>query len=95
MQYSSSQEHTADLSRIPGWRSTRRYRLVKESDQQDGYTELLAVHDFGAVNGLDGPEHMHAKTRPWRNSIISRIASRNNTRFDFLHEFKASDYSPP
>jgi hypothetical protein len=91
------EEHTRDLSKIPGWRRTRRYRRMGGAGQREGHdvVELLAVHEFEMSNGLDGPEHVFARNRPWRNSIMSQVESRENKRWNFLHEFKADDYRRP
>lgn len=62
---------------------------------KDGYTELIAVHDFDKTNGLDGPEHVHGKSKPWRNQIVAKVESRVNRRFELYHEFKASDFVHP
>ena len=62
---------------------------------RDGYTELIAVHDFDQENGVDGPEHELAKTRPWRMRIMDLVESRDNRRFEFFHEFRAADYREP
>ena len=89
-----SQEHTEDISKIPGWRRTRRFQLVEGDELRSGYTQLLAVHDFDKDNGLDGPEHEHAKSKPWRMKVVEMVESRENDRFEFLHEFRAEDYRP-
>ena len=89
------QEHIDDLARIPGWRRTRRFQLTEADGMRDGYSELLAVHEFDEVNGLDGAEHQFAKSRPWRNEVMAKVDSRINRRFEFFHEFRASDYIAP
>ena len=35
--------------------------------------ELLALHEFESDNGLDGPEHQYAKSRPWQLKIVSEV----------------------
>lgn len=80
---------------MPGWRRTRRFQLVQGDQQRQGYTELLAVHDFDRNNGLDGPEHELAKSKPWRQRIVELVESRENKRFEFFHEFDARDYRKP
>ena len=62
---------------------------------KEGYTELLAVHEFDKDNGIGGAEHELAKSRPWRMRIIDLVESRDNKLFEFFHEFKASDFRPP
>ena len=89
------QEHTHDLQQIPGWLRSRRFQLVHGSDQRPGHTELLAVHEYAAENGLDGPEHELAKSKPWRNRVLGLVASRKNQRYEFVHEVMASDYKKP
>lgn len=81
--------------RIPGWRRSRRYQLVDADDQKEGYTELLAIHDLETTNGIGGPEHGVAKSRPWRTRILELVESRDNKLFEFFHEFQASDYRTP
>ena len=89
------QEHTEDISKIPGWRRTRRFELVDGDGPAEGQTELLAVHDFDHENGLDGPEHQLAKSRPWRLRIVDLVQTRKHVRFEFFHEFEAADYRRP
>ena len=61
-----------------------------------GVKELLAIHEFERDNGLDGPEHQFAKSRPWRNKIVEEvIEGKDNKIFDFTHAFKAQDYQTP
>ena len=61
-----------------------------------GVKELLAVHEFGRDNGLNGPEHQLAKSRPWRKKIVEEvIEGKDNKIFDFTHAFKAQDYRTP
>ena len=81
--------------KIPGWLRTRRFRLVEGDGQKSGCTELLAVHEFEENNGLDGEEHMFAKSRPWRNKVVALVESRKNQRYALFHEFSANDYKKP
>lgn len=85
------EEHTADLAKIEGWCATRRYRRARDG----GRVELLAVHEFDGVNGLDGPEHQRARARPWRERIVGLVESRDSQRFELWREFRAEDYRPP
>lgn len=89
------QEHTHDLQQIPGWQRSRRFQLIDSTDLKPGHTELLAVHEFGAVNGLDGPEHELAKLKPWRNRILTLVVSRKNQRYEFVREVRAGDIQKP
>ena len=62
---------------------------------REGYTELLAVHDFDKVNGLEGPEHIRAKSTPWRMRMVAKVESRDYKVFEYFHEFHGSDYRQP
>ena len=94
--YLHAQEHTDDISKIPGWRRTRRFELVDGDGPAEGHTELLAVHDFETENGLDGPEHQLAKSRQWRLHVVDHLVkTRKHVRFEFFHEFEAADYRRP
>jgi hypothetical protein len=89
------EEHIRDLGLIPGWRRTRRFQLFADDNEGDELIEFLAIHDFDEQNGLDGPEHAIARSKPWRNSVMSLVHSRQNRRFQFVWEFRASDYRAP
>jgi hypothetical protein len=88
-------EHINDLGLIPGWRRTRRFQLCVDNNGGDEVVELLAIHEFDEGNGLDGPQHTIAKSKPWRNRVMSLIDGRQNRRFQFVWEFRAADYRPP
>lgn len=62
---------------------------------KEDLVELLAIHDFDKQNGLDGPEHEFAKSRPWRTRILNLVQSRVNRRYELFHEFHAADYRKP
>lgn len=53
------------------------------------HTELLAVHEFAAKNGLDGKEHEAAKGKEWRNRVLGLVVSRRNQRFELVGEVSA------
>lgn len=90
------QEHLEDISKIPGWIRSRRFRLASGDAGRKGVKELLALHEFEKDNGLGGPEHQYAKSRPWRLKIVNEvIEGKDNKIFDFSHAFKAQDYQNP
>lgn len=70
------EEHVGMLSKIPGWLRTRRFRMlvggIKGMPPQ-GQVECLAVHDFEADNGLNGPEHQAATNTPWRLETMEKL----------------------
>ncbi|TKA31767.1 hypothetical protein B0A50_01845 [Salinomyces thailandicus] len=89
------EEHTPMLSKIPGWLRTRRFEMVVgglKGMPPSGQIECLAVHDFAAQNGLNGPEHQAAQSTPWRTSVMNKIVSKDrrqwthHLRFDALEE---------
>ena len=65
-------------------------------DEQEGITELLALHEFEHSDGFEGAEHQYAKTRPWRYRVVDEVIERKDNKiFDFYHAFKAQDYQKP
>lgn len=73
------EEHTNMLSKIPGWLRTRRFRMVVggiKGMPPPGQVECLALHDFEANNGLNGPEQQAAMDTPWRTRIMENIVSK-------------------
>ena len=70
------EEHIDMLSKVPGWLRTRRFKLEVGGLMgmpPAGQTEFLAVHDYEAKNGLDGPEHKAAASTPWRQKVVDKI----------------------
>jgi len=57
---------------------------------------MLAVHEFVHSNGFEGPEHMFAKSRPWRFRIVDEVIEGKDYKiWDLYHTFKAEDYQKP
>jgi len=70
------EEHVGMLSKIPGWLRTRRFRMLVggyKGMPPQGQVECLAVHDFEAENGLNGPEHQAATNTPWRLETMEKL----------------------
>lgn len=61
----------------------------------EGYTELLAVHEFAKENGLNGLEHQRARDTPWRSKVLDKIGHTDRKYFDLFHVLKADEYQPP
>ena len=89
------QEHIDMLSKIPGWLRSRRFRMVVgglKGMPPSGQVECLAVHDFRADNGLEGPEHNAARDTPWRTKVLEKVVSTerrvwgHHLTFDALEE---------
>lgn len=91
------EEHTEMLSKIPGWLRTRRFKLVVgglKGMPPAGQVELLAVHEYEAKNGLNGPEHEAARTTPWRNEVMKKIVSHERRTWSHHLEFDALEEPP-
>jgi hypothetical protein len=72
------EEHTALLQKVPGWRSTRRYRLV------DGPgLPHLALHEWDSPVFVDTEEYRFARSTPWRDEVFASI--RGHDRREFTH----------
>jgi hypothetical protein len=78
------------LSQIPGWTRSRRFRLASASgDGTPAYTHL-ALHEFRADNGLEGPEHARARSTPWRTRIMDRVRNTYRRNFELYHIFSSN-----
>lgn len=69
-------EHIPLLHRLPGWRRTRRYRLL----DGDG-PALLAFHEIADVGLFDTPEYREATSTPARAAVMSRVTRRERRVF--------------
>lgn len=91
------QEHTDMLSKIPGWLRTRRFRMVVgglKGMPPHSQIECLAVHDFEAKNGLNGPEHQAAIDTPWRTRVMDKILSKERRIWKHYLTFDPLDEPP-
>lgn len=91
------QEHIGMLSKIPGWMRSRRFRMVVGGIQgmpPKDQVECLAVHEFKADNGLNGPEHKAAQDTPWRTKVIDKIVSRDRRIWGYHLTFDALEEPP-
>jgi len=66
------EEHIPLLHRVPGWRRTRRYRLLAGGDPR-----FLALHELGGTAVFDSPAYRAATRTPGRDAVL---------RFAFDHE---------
>ena len=83
------QEHIDLLSKVSGWRRSRRYRLL-DMDTHEPLNLFLAVHDYATDNGLGGsPEIQHARSTPWRAKIFSLLGSHTQRMLELLYHFGA------
>lgn len=81
-----AEEHIEMLSRIPGWRRSRRF--VTSVIDSNAPKEYIALHEFAAVNGLGGPEHQAAVDTPWKHRIMDTAVTEKNRRiFQWYYTF--------
>lgn len=67
------------LSKVPGWRRTRRYCLIEPSASGD-LVELLAVHEYDSKDGFDSPEAKTAGSTSWGTRVVQELAQKRSRR---------------
>lgn len=72
------EEHTSMLSRVPGWRRSRRY--LTSSIDPKAPREYLALHEYDPKNGLGGPVHQASMNTPWRNKVMTENVLQKHRR---------------
>jgi len=87
------EEHIELLSKVKGWRRTRRFvtsAVEPASDPKD--TEYLALHEYDADNGLDdSPEMKAATSTAWRSELYETIiASKARRTYSLYYTFGAA-----
>ncbi|RAH46742.1 putative alpha/beta hydrolase [Aspergillus brunneoviolaceus CBS 621.78] len=81
-----TEEHIPMLSRVPGWRCSRRF--VTAAIDPKAPREYLTLHEYKATNGLGGPEHKAAMDTPWRTRIVTdTITSQRRRVFEWAYTF--------
>jgi hypothetical protein len=65
-----TEEHVAMLSVVPGWRSSRRFRLLSASKHPPRY---LALHEWENREAFGTPEFKAATNTPWRTRVVEQI----------------------
>jgi hypothetical protein len=58
------------LSVVPGWRSSRRFRLLSASKHPPRY---LALHEWENREAFGTPEFKAATNTPWRTRVVEQI----------------------
>ncbi|KAJ7672060.1 hypothetical protein B0H17DRAFT_1084302 [Mycena rosella] len=61
------EEHIPMLSAVPGWRSSRRFRLLSASTSPPRY---LALHEWQTCDAFGTPEFKAATNTPWRTRVV-------------------------
>ncbi|KAJ7143510.1 hypothetical protein C8R43DRAFT_1014449 [Mycena crocata] len=68
-----AEEHIPMLSVVPGWRSSRRFRLVTASTSPPHY---LALHEWTSREAFSTPEFKAATNTPWRTRVVVEQVSK-------------------
>lgn len=80
------EEHIPLLSKVPGWKRTRRF--VTSSIEPKDEIEYLALHEYAPVNGLGGPEFQAAVTTKWNDQIYKTVVREKRRRtYDLYYTF--------
>ncbi|KAL1596417.1 hypothetical protein SLS60_009063 [Paraconiothyrium brasiliense] len=82
------EEHVPLLSKVPGWRRTRRF-VTSYLDLQEGREKVyLALHEYAPQNGLGGAEFKKATSTVWNDKIYeSVVASKRRRVYDLYYTF--------
>jgi len=84
------EEHMDLLSKIPGWKQGRRYKLVdfdqKGLMEDKPVSKYLALHEFDNNNFLGTPEFKHATSTEWRDRVMKN-ARRKARVFELYKKF--------
>lgn len=91
------EEHTDMMAKVPGWIRTRRFKMVVggiSGMPPSGQVECLAVHDFQAKNGLNGPEHQAAMDTPWRKQIMETVQWKESRTWGYHLTFDKLEEPP-
>ncbi|QDS69212.1 hypothetical protein FKW77_000686 [Venturia effusa] len=82
----NEEEHIPMLTKVPGWRRTRRFVTSHVEPAKDPkQTEFLALHEYAPENGLSGPEFKAAINTPWRNEVFANIIGGKQRRVYSLY----------
>ena len=80
------EEHIPLLSKVPGWRRTRRF--VTSSLEPERQKEWLALHEYAPENGLGGPEFQAAVSTEWNERIYKDVVQEKRRRvYDLYYTF--------
>ncbi|KAJ7252770.1 hypothetical protein B0H12DRAFT_1017950 [Mycena haematopus] len=84
------EEHMDLLSKIPGWKQGRRYKLKDFSQKgvmaDEPVFKYLAIHEFTENNFMTSPEFKHASSTEWRARIMQN-AGRKARVFELYKKF--------
>jgi hypothetical protein len=86
-------EHTNDISNVPGWLRGRRYKLVDAVDlverkgpEASGWNYLV-MHDWDNANYKDAAEFISATQTKWSQKIITSVNGLQMRHFELHKNF--------
>ncbi|KAF8870206.1 hypothetical protein BD779DRAFT_611826 [Infundibulicybe gibba] len=91
------EEHMELISRVPGWKRGRRYKLVDWTELGGGASKeakereparYLAVHEWDRDGFMDTAEFAFASSTPWTTKIRKSMAIREVGSFKLYKDFK-------
>ena len=75
-------EHIPALHAIPGWRRTRRYRLVEGAGPA-----YLTLHEISGTDLFGTPEYRAATDTPWRDRVMATVTASERRVFAHHRSF--------
>ncbi|EXJ56089.1 hypothetical protein A1O7_09020 [Cladophialophora yegresii CBS 114405] len=83
-----SEEHLDMLNRVPGYRRSQRYQLIKgHNEQTSDAPKFMAVHEWESLDALDGPEIREADASPNTHRVFGNAKKVNIRGFKSLKAF--------
>lgn len=70
-----NEEHIDMLSKVPGWRRSRRFVTSSVLNPSDEEKEYLALHEYAPENGMGGPEFKAATSSDFAKDVYATVVS--------------------
>jgi pimeloyl-ACP methyl ester carboxylesterase len=78
-------EHIPLLSKVPGWRRSRRLSYSVLNENHDSVTEVLGLHGYDSTAGLESEEFQSATNTAWRQEVFRTAVKEKHRRVYELH----------
>lgn len=75
-----NEEHVELLTKVPGWRRTRRFVTASVLNPTPETKEYLSLHEYAPQNGLGGPEFQAAVSTPFAKHIYEDVVVERKRR---------------
>ncbi|KAJ7224269.1 hypothetical protein GGX14DRAFT_424905 [Mycena pura] len=87
-----NEEHMDLLSKVPGWKQGRRFKLVEYNQRGDSMAgkpvhKYLAFHSFDNQQFAGTPEFKHATGTEWRGRVMEKCLDREARVFEVYRNF--------